>query len=598
MLQYLPGYYQSSVAALYAGSALFGAGTSGGTLLGAEPDGMAIDCTAATPDMLIRDNTTTLNYSGHPFSQGPLGNAGKLSFTGASLRMKYNSSGTLEFAGHNLVTQSQTLDNAGWNKVSTTVVADQAVAPDGTTTMDLVYPTTTGAARYITRGANAAGPYRMSVYAKAAGLSYVYFFTPDQGAISAYFNVSAGTVGTTRAGHTATIESIGNGVYRCTVSASIEFGSGDLLIGVADADNSITATTNGTNGVYIWGVQYQRTPCSDTTYYPTVASAVYAPRIDYNPATLAARGLLVEEARTNLCLQSNDFTNASWTKSNMTTAKTATGPDAVANSASTLTATAGNATASQAITSASAARVTSMFVKRRTGTGNIDMTQNGGTLWTTITVTADWTRVEIAAATITDPTVGIRIVTSGDAVDIGYFQHEVGSFVTSAIPTTSASVTRAVDAVSIATSLFPYSATVGTLYASCMFMSVAALARALNLDDGTANERVTLGISAAAAGLLNVVDGGTEQAGASGITSGTFVALTAAKIAASWAANDLAVTKDAAAPTTDTSATLPTMTTLRLGSGPSAAAPINGWLRQVVHLPRAMSDAELQTLTA
>jgi hypothetical protein len=73
-----------------------------------------------------------------------------------------------------------------------------------------------------------------------------------------------------------------------------------------------------------------------------------------------AQGLLVEEARVNLAIWGRDLTNAAWTKTNMTTAKTATGADGSANGATTLTATAGNATVLQSITSASAARIHGM----------------------------------------------------------------------------------------------------------------------------------------------------------------------------------------------------------------------------------------------
>jgi hypothetical protein len=166
------------------------------------------------------------------------------------------------------------------------------------------------------------------------------------------------------------------------------------------------------------------------------------PRVDYSNGR--AR-FLFENQSTNLVLWSRDLTNAAWTKSNMTTAQTATGADGGANSATTLTATAGNATALQAITSASSARITGCRIRRRTGSGTVELTQDNGTTWTPVTVTTSWTRVSIASVTSTNPTVGIRIVTSGDAVDVDYFQHEAQAFLSADIPTTSATVTRLIE---------------------------------------------------------------------------------------------------------------------------------------------------------
>jgi hypothetical protein len=170
--------------------------------------------------------------------------------------------------------------------------------------------------------------------------------------------------------------------------------------------------------------------------------AADAPRVDYSNGK--AR-YLFENQSTNLVLWSRDLTNAAWTKSNMTTAQTATGADGVANSATTLTATAGNATALQAITSASSARITGCRIRRRTGSGTVELTQDNGTTWTPVTVTTSWTRVSIASVTSTNPTVGIRIVTSGDAVDVDYFQHEAQAFLSADIPTTTATVTRLIE---------------------------------------------------------------------------------------------------------------------------------------------------------
>lgn len=42
------------------------------------------------------------------------------------------------------------------------------------------------------------------------------------------------------------------------------------------------------------------------------------PRFDYDPVTLAPRGLLIEEARTNLLVRSEEFDNASWVKTSAT----------------------------------------------------------------------------------------------------------------------------------------------------------------------------------------------------------------------------------------------------------------------------------------
>jgi lysophospholipase L1-like esterase len=156
---------------------------------------------------------------------------------------------------------------------------------------------------------------------------------------------------------------------------------------------------------------------------PTVREGLTLPTILHEPAT------------DNLALFPRDFTNAAWVKTNITPAKTATGIDGVANSASTLTATAANATCLQTVTSASSERITGAFIKRRTGTGVINMTQDNGATWTPITVPASWgaEALVIPAATLANPVFGFQIVTSGDAIDVDWVQHELGGYITSPI---------------------------------------------------------------------------------------------------------------------------------------------------------------------
>ena len=113
--------------------------------------------------------------------------------------------------------------------------------------------------------------------------------------------------------------------------------------------------------------------------------------------------------------------------------------------ASTLTATASNGTCRQTVTSASATRTISCDIKRKTGTGTIEMTVDGGSTYTDITSQINgstWARVQVTQAAVTNPSVGFRIGTSGDAIYVDYFGLESASFASSRIHTTTAAVTR------------------------------------------------------------------------------------------------------------------------------------------------------------
>ncbi len=116
-------------------------------------------------------------------------------------------------------------------------------------------------------------------------------------------------------------------------------------------------------------------------------------RFDYDPVTLAARGILLEGSGTNVALWNRDLTNAAWTPTNITAAKDQVGVDGAANAASRIAATAGNGTILQAITLASATRYQSAYVKRLAGSGAVNMTMGNGETWTAVTDTASGARV-------------------------------------------------------------------------------------------------------------------------------------------------------------------------------------------------------------
>lgn len=310
------------------------------------------------------------------------------------------------------------------------------------------------------------------------------------------------------------------------------------------------------------------------------------------------RGYLCEAAATNLLLWSSDWTNAAWTKSNMTTALTQTGPAGVANAATLLTASAGNATALQSITSASANRYGSVWMKRVTGSGNIDITLDGGTAWTTISSSinsATWTRVGKAQTSVTNPNFGIRIVTNADAVAVAFGQVESADFPTSPIPTTSASATRAVDALVA-------NINAGLDYPMSYFAEIervvdtGAIELYLGTNNGGATDRIELGLDASDRAFSLMSTSNVNQATVA--VTGSIATGVITKIAARMATNDVQTCVNGSLATADTSATLPaTPTKITFGSRNGQASPAYGFLRRCAIWNRALTDAQLQFIT-
>ena len=301
-------------------------------------------------------------------------------------------------------------------------------------------------------------------------------------------------------------------------------------------------------------------------------------------------GCLIEEARTNICLQSSDFTSASWVKTTLTAALTATGPDGTANSASTLTATAGNAMALQTIVSGSAARVTHVFLRRRTGSGNVDLTQDNGVTWTTQTLTASWARYALASVTSANPIVGIRLVTSGDAVDVAWFGHDLGAFATSPIPTTSASVTRAADNITLATSLFSAGTTGRTAFVNCTLVPGATTQDLIGLNGGGFAEVNIMIVGGSNVGAINR-SGGVVQYSQIGAFSGGI------KAALAVASGDVQGIVNSSLMAGGATATVPSVTALALHTINYIGSSYAKYIKQVAVIPRRMSNAELQTVT-
>lgn len=202
------------------------------------------------------------------------------------------------------------------------------------------------------------------------------------------------------------------------------------------------------------------------------ASVAYCTKADYSlvqcaadqPRAMPGRpgaplGLLVEQDATNLVTQNSDLSQAVWTKTNVTCTLTATGPTGAVNTASRCTASAASGTVVQALVRASSTNSTTAYVRRQTGVGVVEaLDVSGAYQAVTASLTTDWKRVACRdtegcmggrcivvpsmCATSTNPSVGFRITTSGDAIDIALVQNEATLRPSSPIATAAVSATR------------------------------------------------------------------------------------------------------------------------------------------------------------
>lgn len=161
------------------------------------------------------------------------------------------------------------------------------------------------------------------------------------------------------------------------------------------------------------------------------------------------RSLLLEDTRQNNLLQANDFSNAAWAKLTCTITTGIADPTG-GTTACTLTATGANATVSQLLSNgASLARTFSVWLRRRTGVGTIQVLDGNGGAYTTVALSASWTRFSKTGAASVFRQGGIKIVTSGDAIDAWCGDDEDGAFPSSEIVTTTVALARGADTYSL-----------------------------------------------------------------------------------------------------------------------------------------------------
>ena len=364
-------------------------------------------------------------------------------------------------------------------------------------------------------------------------------------------------------------------------------------------------------------------------------------RFDHNPTTGESLGLLVEEARTNLALRSEEFSDATWVKALSTvTANTGSAPDGTTTADTfTRTTTGPNYVTQNLAKAASAIQYTySVFAKQSVGSfctirlqgtypSRVDVVFNlsSATISTVATVFGSFTGpsasitpyangwYRLAVTGTSDATVGLAIHASfnsnGVVIDgndsvansAGFLwgaQLEAGAFATSYIPTTSATVTRAADVASITGTNFSswYNQAEGTVFANATAAVAASILPCYaSIDNGTTSERLQLRrVTNGTSPSYRVVAGGQSIDSATK-TIGSPTGFNSHVLA--YASSNYEGACNGTLEGLTSIVNRPTATQLQIGNGAGSAA-INGTIKRLVYWGQRLPNNVLQAISA
>ena len=408
-----------------------------------------------------------------------------------------------------MLTHSGDLTNANWTKLRITLATGQNDF-EGNPTAFKVTPTAVSGSHAFYKTTSVTNLVNgilstLTIDVKADG--YNFFSIALAGNKYAIINLSDGTVSLNTGSVSPTVTSLGNGWYRCSIIAS-SLNQQEVFSVVETPQGAnhgaTTFTGDGTSGVLVAYPHSFRSdlggmvnnPDTNSSYVPTTTSAVYAPRRGqhiYNGSAWVNEGILHEsEARTTILRYSSDYTGVDWTKNGTTaTASAGVSPSGLTDS-SLITASAITDEHRFYQNRPSAGTHNTFYTKSiyaKSGTANFISISGGSTssgyavfnLSTGVVssqaniqqaniedVGGGWYRCSIHG-TVTSTFLVVNIGTTaanavpqvnwlgaGETVQVYGSQWEAGATPSSYIPTTTASVTRAAEALTVPAANLPY----------------------------------------------------------------------------------------------------------------------------------------------
>jgi hypothetical protein len=329
------------------------------------------------------------------------------------------------------------------------------------------------------------------------------------------------------------------------------------------------------------------------------------PRFDFDPITKVCKGLLIEESRINIQLQSEDF-STTWSATGISVStNSTTAPDGNAT-ADTLTASAspGNIVYLQPVGNGTTYTF-SLFVKKLTSdTVQINFsnvaagpvftfsTESFNTVasWTTSFQKLDDGWYRITATRVSNTTFAgmqIRVANSGEAIYAWGAQIEAGAFATSYIPTVASTVTRNADVVSMTGTNFSdwYNATEGSVV--IQYGGQSSFGRAFTFSDGTTTNQIWMEPAytvraSAATQYTTAIPGITYPA----------------KVSLVFKQNRFAAVANGGTVVSGTSGNVPVVDRVYIGSNATGASSfVNNTIAKFMYYPQALLNAEARAFS-